>query len=175
MIGNNLYFMNDTARGVMEIQKWLRTVSRTYPQIPSVFIDGIYGAETRSAIKAFQKLVGLPVTGITDSATFAILFSTYLDLLIPDSELIGLRDILSLISNPISSGEQSDTVYHIQAVLRNIAVLDNNLMVELTGIYDKETEEAIKLLQRLFGRNDDGIVTADLLRDIIRLNTRIME
>lgn len=175
MLGNNLYFMNDTARGIMEIQKWLRTISGTYPEIPPVKIDGIYGSETRNSVKMFQSLAGLPVTGVTDNTTFALLFSTYLEVLIPQSDFISLRDFLAVKNNPISFGEASDTVSHIQALLVSIAVLDNKLYIPVTGVFDKETEEAVKHLQRLLGRTDDGIVTVDLLKDMIRLNTRIME
>ncbi len=167
--------MNDTARGIMEIQKWLRTIARTYPEIPPVKIDGIYGSETRNAVRSFQKLVGIPVTGVTDSATFALLFSTYLEVLIPESDVLSLRDFLALKDNPLSLGEESDTVTHIQALLRNLSVLDNRLYVPNTGIYDKETEDAVKHLQRILGRPDDGIITTDLLQDMILLNTRIME
>ena len=52
------------------MQEQLDRISRTYPALPSVTADGIYGESTRRAVEEFQKVFGLPVTGIVDYRTW---------------------------------------------------------------------------------------------------------
>ena len=55
---------------VRQMQEQLRTISRAYPAIPTVTADGIYGPATAEAIRVFQSVFGLPVTGIVDYPTW---------------------------------------------------------------------------------------------------------
>ena len=45
--------------------------------IPSLSVDGIYGPATESAVRAAQRWFGLPVTGITDSATWDAIYDQF--------------------------------------------------------------------------------------------------
>lgn len=67
------------ARGddVRNIQEYLNAVSRVYPEIPSVSVDGAFGAGTRAAVEAFQGLFGLPVTGVVGIETWYELTRQY--------------------------------------------------------------------------------------------------
>ena len=55
---------------VRVIQEQLNAVSRAYPLIPKVALDGNYGEKTREAVKTFQKIFNLPETGEVDYATW---------------------------------------------------------------------------------------------------------
>lgn len=55
---------------VRQLQEQLDTVATIYSAIPRVRIDGIYGQETERAVERFQSVFGLPVTGVTDFATW---------------------------------------------------------------------------------------------------------
>ena len=55
---------------VAQIQEQLDTISQVYTEIPRLNADGIYGENTRDAVKAFQKIFDLPQTGIVDFATW---------------------------------------------------------------------------------------------------------
>lgn len=55
---------------VRQMQEQLRTISRAYPAIPLVSADGIYGPQTAEAVRVFQSVFGLPITGITDYPTW---------------------------------------------------------------------------------------------------------
>ncbi|MEG0804820.1 MAG: peptidoglycan-binding protein [Lachnospiraceae bacterium] len=55
---------------VKQMQEQLRRIAKTYTAIPSVTPDGIFGVSTQAAVKKFQKIFGLPVTGIVDYATW---------------------------------------------------------------------------------------------------------
>ena len=52
------------------MQEQLNAISNNYPLIPRIAVDGIYGEETQNAVKVFQKIFGLPVTGIVDYRTW---------------------------------------------------------------------------------------------------------
>lgn len=55
---------------VRQLQNQLNRIARNYPAIPTVTTDGIYGPATANAIRTFQRIFNLPVTGVTDFATW---------------------------------------------------------------------------------------------------------
>ena len=55
---------------IRQMQEQLRTISRAYPAIPTITADGIYGPATAEAVRVFQSVFGLPVTGIVDYPTW---------------------------------------------------------------------------------------------------------
>ena len=48
---------------VRQIQEELNVIAGAYPEIPKLTEDGIYGPETEAAVRKFQSIFGLPVTG----------------------------------------------------------------------------------------------------------------
>ena len=67
--GTNLT-IGSTGPKVRQMQEQLNRISKTYPALPPVTADGIYGEQTRKAVEEFQKVFGLPVTGIVDYPTW---------------------------------------------------------------------------------------------------------
>lgn len=55
---------------VRQMQQQLARISQSYPAIPTITADGIYGEQTAEAVRAFQKIFNLPVTGEVDFATW---------------------------------------------------------------------------------------------------------
>ncbi len=55
---------------VRQLQEQLARISRSYPAIPTLTADGIYGNRTREAVEKFQSVFGLPVTGVVDYPTW---------------------------------------------------------------------------------------------------------
>ena len=62
--------VGSTGEKVRQIQEQLARISRSYPAIPTITPDGIYGPETREAVERFQSIFGLPVTGVIDFRTW---------------------------------------------------------------------------------------------------------
>lgn len=62
--------IGSTGDKVRQIQEQLARISRSYPAIPSITPDGIYGPATRAAVEKFQSVFGLPVTGVIDYRTW---------------------------------------------------------------------------------------------------------
>ena len=67
--GSNLK-IGASGDNVRTIQSQLNRIARVYTAIPTVSVDGVYGAKTAAAVKAFQQIFDLPTTGIVDLATW---------------------------------------------------------------------------------------------------------
>lgn len=67
---------------VRMLQTYLRTVSRVYPEIPSVAVDGIFGPKTEAAVIALQRLTGIDPTGQVGPLTWDSLASLYSDFVV---------------------------------------------------------------------------------------------
>mgnify|MGYP001622894724 FL=1 len=55
---------------VRQLQEQLNTIADVYTSLPRVEINGYYDEDTREAVMAFQRLFGLPVSGIVDYPTW---------------------------------------------------------------------------------------------------------
>lgn len=62
--------VGSTGSKVRQMQHQLAVISRSYPAIPTITADGIYGEQTREAVEAFQRVFDLPVTGVVDFPTW---------------------------------------------------------------------------------------------------------
>lgn len=66
------YDLGEGASGakVQQMQEQLNVISNSYPALPKISADGIYGPGTRAAVEKFQSIFGLPVTGIVNYPTW---------------------------------------------------------------------------------------------------------
>ena len=55
---------------VRQIQQQLNRIAQNFPAIPRVTVDGVYGSATAEAVRVFQKVFGLPASGIVDYPTW---------------------------------------------------------------------------------------------------------
>jgi len=62
--------IGSTGEKVRQMQTQLNRIARSYPAIPTIVADGIYGPATAGAVRTFQRIFNLPQTGITDYATW---------------------------------------------------------------------------------------------------------
>ncbi len=62
--------IGSTGEKVRQVQEQLARISQSYPSIPRITPDGIYGNATREAVEKFQEVFGLPVTGVIDYRTW---------------------------------------------------------------------------------------------------------
>lgn len=62
---------------VYQMQQQLARIAKSYPAIPAIVPDGIYGNKTKEAVEKFQSVFGLPVTGIVDYNTWYEISNIY--------------------------------------------------------------------------------------------------
>ena len=69
--------MAEPTKEVYELQYMLRKIAQITGIIPLVNTDGIYGADTREAVRSLQSQNGLSPTGEVDKATWDKIFEIY--------------------------------------------------------------------------------------------------
>ncbi len=74
----NIYRIDREEEAIAEVQSYLRALSYRHAEIAHVGVDGIYGAQTREAVRAFQLLYARQATGIVDYETFLLLYREHL-------------------------------------------------------------------------------------------------
>ncbi|MCM1284096.1 MAG: peptidoglycan-binding protein [Muribaculaceae bacterium] len=62
--------LGSTGDKVRQLQEELARISQSYPAIPTITADGIFGSRTKEAVQKFQSVFGLPATGIVDYPTW---------------------------------------------------------------------------------------------------------
>ncbi len=134
---------------VRSLQTMLRVLGEQEGSQPRLIPDGIYGRQTQTAVSAFQRRSGLPVTGVANPATWARLVEAYTPALVD----LDRAEPLRLILNPgkvIVKGESSHNVYFVQVILLALAEVYGSLVAPvLTGILDDQTSEAVISFQYL--------------------------
>ena len=134
---------------VRSLQTMLRVIATHHEDLPSVIPDGIYGNQTANAVSAFQQKFGIPVTGITDQATWDMIVSVYEPALMEVSPAQPLQIILKP-NQVIRSGEDHYSIYLTQALL--IAMARSYASIPeppLSGTLDYGTAESLSAFQRL--------------------------
>lgn len=162
--------LGDSGSAVKNIQYFLNYLSEFYSEIPRVAIDGIYGKATESAVKAFQRLFELPVTGSVDLSTYDTLYRTYLGFIesIPFRYLDG--EVYPYPGIPLRIGSESEVVRLLQEYLNYISQFFVQIpSVSPTGYFGERTEEAVIAFQRLNGINPNGTVAAETWNAITSL------
>ncbi|MCI8736286.1 MAG: peptidoglycan-binding protein [Lachnospiraceae bacterium] len=62
---------------VRQIQQQLNRIAQNYPAIPTIAADGVFGQRTAEAVRSFQRIFGLPVSGIVDYPTWYKISAVY--------------------------------------------------------------------------------------------------
>ena len=137
------------AQPVRSLQTMLRVIAEQDGNLPSVIPDGIYGPNTVAAVSALQRRVGLPITGVTDQATWDAVVAAYEPALV----LIGEAQPIAVILEPnqvIRRGQQDPNLYLAQGMLAVLAQVYGGIVPPgLTGVLDLPTEEALLSFQAL--------------------------
>lgn len=141
-------FLNQPIRS---LQTMLRILAEHDPRHETLIPDGIYGPETRSAVSKFQRIHGLPVTGVTDQQTWEQIVAEYEPALIRITEA-QMLDVILEPNQVIRKGERHPHIYIVQAIL---AVLEDAYEsigpVDHNGLLDEATASAIAAFQGLSG------------------------
>lgn len=62
--------IGSNGEAVLQIQEQLNRISDNFPAIPKISVDGIYGQGTANAVRQFQQIFDMPVSGIVDYPTW---------------------------------------------------------------------------------------------------------
>lgn len=136
---------------IRSLQTMLRVIAENDASHERIIPDGIYGPETVSAVSTFQRIHGLPATGITDNRTWDTVVEIYEDALI---EQLDAQPLLVSL-NPgqvIRKGERHPHLYLVQAMLTVLAERYESIGIpSSTGILDEATADALSSFQAISG------------------------
>lgn len=134
---------------VRSLQTMLRVLGEHDDQYFNVVPDGIYGQQTMAAVSNFQRVHGLPVTGVADQATWEAIHAAYEPALIQISE----AEPVFLILEPnqvLRRGERSPYLYVVQGILIHLSQVYGSIgSPAQSGILDEPTADAISSFQSL--------------------------
>lgn len=143
---------------IREVQEYLRTLALTDNIHRELAVDGIYGEETAKAVRSFQQVNGLSVTGKVDFETWERLAEDYLDALALLSEAQAAQHFPSP-QHAIRPGNRGNLVYILQAILNTLTEAWEALAdINVNGEYDDATERRVKELQAFSGFPETGEV-----------------
>lgn len=152
------------------LQRYLRQLAYFEPEIPLPPIDGVIGSDTTAAIREFQRLNGLGITGIADKQTWDRIYGEYL--LSLEKNLLPMSFSPFPVTPTDYSAQMGDSgflVEAIQHILAEISLIYSFLPeVEQSGIFDAATENAVKVIQRGSSLDETGKVDRRTWNALIR-------
>lgn len=153
---------------IRELQTYLYVISMFDKNIPQILPDGVYDADTKAAVEAFQRTYGLPVTGETDTATWDRITSVYKEYL--DGAPAAYHAFPSR-SFVLGAGDSGELVYIIQAMLLKAAErYDNMPRPAVCGEYDERTEAAVLAFRSCCGLPDSGSLDCAVWNMLVRVS-----
>lgn len=137
------------AQPVRSLQTMLRVIAEHDERFPSVIPDGYYGANTVSAVSAFQRRAGLPVTGVADQSTWDAIVPVYQFALVEIDE----AQPIEVIFDPnqiIRRGQSHPNVYLAQSMLTVLSEAYGSIPAPLiNGILDIPTSTSLSAFQSM--------------------------
>lgn len=159
--------LGDAGFYVFRMQHSLKRIHDNYPLIPEVEITGYFDETTENAVRVFQEVFDLPVTGVVDSNTwyrirFIYVAVTSLAELI--SEGLSLEELQELFANIILEGGNRPIVAYIEYFLNVVSQKYNTIEpIEVNRFYGPDTTEAVREFQTIMGLNPTGVTNQETL------------
>ena len=132
---------------IFNLQKYLRTISYSDPKIIRPPLDGIFDSATERSVRSFQENRSLNADGIVNKATWDAIYAEYKQLKTQNADLPFFPSTPPNYKAKL--GDKSIFISIVQLLLQELnAIYDGFEEIEITGIYDTATEQAIITLQQ---------------------------
>lgn len=153
----------DRGNNVQILQIELNRISDNYPAIPKIEnVNGVFGVDTENAVRKFQEIFNIPVTGVVDKSTWYRIKQYYTGVKgLSDlaSEGISLAEATVPFATQISQGMSGIEVRTLQYYLNILAYFNGQLLsVPLDGVFNSSTLDAVERFQEFYGLPVTGIV-----------------
>ena len=154
---------------VRQVQYLLNVIAYFNPSVPTVSSNGVFNREMQRQVIAFEEFYGLTPDGIVDFRTWQLIRKIYLDILktLPEG-YTGTTAALYPGYN-LTPGMKNDDVRLLQTYLRLIGQNISGIpVIDVTGFFGENTENAVRIFQELYGIPVTGIVGASTWNSIAK-------
>ena len=161
---------------IKNLQRYLRVISATQPQIPPPPLDGIFDEATERSLRIYQELRGLPATGRADLETWNRVYADYLAAL----QLQAASEGFYLFPNgplnyAVYPDEEHFLVLIIQYILNELGALYDDIPKNSqSGVYDEMTRQGVLAFQRRNGLSENDRVDRQTWNALVREHKRIL-
>ena len=135
---------------VLKVQNWLRAVAMRHASVPLIPADSRFGASTKRAVMALQRLYSIAEDGIVGRVTWNTLQMAAKGVNPPANPYPG---------SPLNMGKNGAAVKTVQDWLNKVAAMDRRVpRVTADGRYGVDTRNSVSSFQRTKGLAPDGVV-----------------
>ena len=155
----------DSSTAVFTLQRQLNRITKDYPFLGKLTVDGVFGSRMAATVRAFQKQFNLTADGVVGRQTWYKISYIY----------VSVKDLAELTSEgEVSSGTLSDgtwggtvlrtgstgsAVEQLQFWLNTLAQYESSIpSLTVDGVYGTGTANAVRAFQRKYGLTVDGVV-----------------
>ena len=165
--------VGSTGPSVVVLQVSLNRISQNYPAIPKIpVVDGIFGSQTETAVRAYQRIFNLTPDGIVGPSAWYSIVQLYTAV----TKLSELRSqgqqFYAINWSPpttLQTGSTGDKVRQLQYMLSVLSSYIQSIPpVTVDGVYGQATRAAVLAFQRRYQLPETGTVgqaTWDTLYD----------
>lgn len=144
---------------VTTLQYYLSILAYFNGALSPVIRGGYYGPETVQAVERFQSFYNLPVTGVVDQNTWNVISQAYIDTVSALPSGYSGENAKLYPGYFLTRGMRSEDVRDLQTYIDLIGQNINEIpTLPQTGFYGEQTENAVRIFQRLFGITESGAV-----------------
>ena len=156
--------LGNAGNPVLLIQRDLKRIRQNYPAIPDITSTvGIYDKETENAVKKFQEIFNLPITGIVDKGTWYKIKYVYTSVKkLSDlySEGLSKDETTFLYTDELNYGDTGIEVEYVHYFLDALAFLDPAIpRLPTNSIYNNNTITMVKAFQEKYNLPVTGVFT----------------
>ena len=155
----------DSGTAVFTLQRQLNRITKDYPFLGLLTVDGVFGAKMAATVRAFQRQFNLTADGVVGRQTWYKISYIY----------VSVKDLAELTSEgEVSSGTLSDgtwggtvlrtgstgsAVEQLQFWLNTLAQYEPSIpSLTVDGVYGTGTANTVRAFQRKYGLTVDGVV-----------------
>ena len=149
---------------VSAIQRDLNRIRINYPAIPKIEETlGIYNIETENAVKKFQEIFALPITGNVDKATWYKIKYVYTSVKkLSDlySEGLSPQEATFLYKDELKYGDTGIEMEYIHYYLDAISFVDPDIPhLKTNSVFNDNTKAMVMAFQQKYGLPVTGVIT----------------
>ena len=166
---------------VRTINLELNRIGQNYPAIPVILNDSPYFTiETENAVKKFQEIFNLPVTGKVDKSTWyriKYIYNAVKKISDLYSEGISIDEATLLFNKNLKLGDSGQYIRTLNYLINVVSYFDSSIpFLDLSGdLFTEDTEDVVKAFQRKYNLDSDGVVDREtwrVLREVYRQTIR---